>query len=178
MINIDQDFFLPKSQTLFQNNYYAESWSILIYIDQYWSILIRNFFYQSLRLCFKTTFMPSLWSILKQLLCRVLLINIDLYWSILINIDQYWSILININQYRSGLSFTKFTDSVLEQLLCRVLTNIDLYWSILIYIDQYWSILINVDQDFSLPKCQTLFQNNYYAGSWSILINIDQYWSI
>ena len=158
----DQDFSLPKSRTLFQNNYWSglstimavfdQYRSILINIDQYWSgffftkvsdsvskqplcrflinidlywsilitILIRTFLYKSLRLCFKTTFMPSP----------------DQYWSILINIDQYWSILININQYRSGLFFTKFTDSVFEQLLCRVLINIDLYWSILINIDQ------------------------------------------
>ena len=138
--------------------------------------MIRTFPYQSHRLCFKTTIMPSpdlYWSIL---------INIDQYWSglfftkvrdsvskqllcrVLIYIDQYWSILINIDQYWSGLFFTKATDSVSKQLLCRVL----------IYIDQYWSILINIDQDFSLPKPQTLFQNNYYAESWSILINIDR----
>ena len=30
LINIDQDLSWPKSQTLFQNNYYDKSWSILI----------------------------------------------------------------------------------------------------------------------------------------------------
>ena len=161
LINIDQDFFFwPKSQTLFQNNYYAESWSILIYIDQYWSILIRNFL----------TKVSD--SVSKQLLWRFL-INIDLYWSILINIDQYWS----------GFFFTKVSDDVSKQQLCRSwnIDHIDQYWSISIRTflnqihrlcfkisimpspDQYWSILINVDQDFSLQKSQTLFQNNYYA---------------
>ena len=170
LINVDQDFSLPKFQTLFQNNYYAESWSILINIDRYRSILInminidqyrsilinidQDFFYQSLRLCFKTTIMPSP----------------DQYWSILIKIDQYWS----------GIFFTKVSDSVSKQLLLRFMINIDLYWSILINIlirtflykslrlwfkttfmpspDQYWSKLINIDQ------------------YWSILIDNDQYW--
>ena len=260
LINIDQDFSilinidqeLPKSQTLFQNNYYAESWSILINIDQYWSILIRTFLYQSHRLCFKTTIMPSpdlyailinidqSWSILirtflyqSHRLCfkTTIMPSPDLYWSILINIDQYfslpksqtlfqnnyygdlffrsilinidqywdqirlfftktrlcfiyaesWSILINIDQYwsiliRTFLYQSPDSDSVSKQLLCRVCFKTTIM-PILIYIDQ-WSILINIDQDFSLPKPQTLFQNNYYAESWSILINIDQYWSI
>ena len=165
LINIDQDFSLPKSQTLFQNNYYAESWSIydqywsiLINIDQYWSILFRTFLYQSHRLSS------------KQLLSR-LLINFDQYRSILINIDQYWS----------GIFFTKVTDSVSKQLLCRVLIYIDQYWSILINIDQYWSILFRtfLYQSHRLSSKQLLSRLLINFDQYrSILINIDQYWSI
>ena len=204
LINIDQDFSLRKSQTLFQNNYLPspDLWKVLINIDQYWSILIRTL----------VVLKNSLWLWKK---------SPDQYWSILINIDQYrsglsccfetesferkvLSILINIDQYWSGLFFTKVTDSVQNNHYAEswsILINIDQYWSILMRTflyksqrlcfktiimpspDQYWSILINIDQYWSilirnfLPKSQTLFQNNYYAESWSILINIDQYWS-
>ena len=151
---------------------YAESWSILINIDQYWSILIRTLVYQSHGFCFKTTNMPisdQYWSIL---------INIDSHWSILINIDQdfclpksrilfqnsyyaeSWSILINIDQYWSISIRTIVCQS---HGICFKTTYMpipDQYWSILINIDLYWSILINIDHDFCLPKSRILFQNS------------------
>ena len=121
----------------------------MINIDQYWSGLF---------------FTEVSDSVSKQLLCRVL-INI---WSILINIDQYRSILIRTFLYQSLRLCFKTT----------IMPSLDQYWSILINIDQY------IDQEFSLPKSQTLFQNNYYADFFyksdqiTIMINPDQYRSI
>ena len=206
LINIDQDFSLPKSHTLFQNNYYADSWSILINIDLYWAILIRINIDQNF---FKTTIMPSpesqYWSLIRNFLyqshtlfqsnlCRVL-INNDQYWSILINIDQDFSLpksqtLFQNNYYADPdqyWSILIYIDQYWSKLI-----NIDLYWSILIYIDrlcfkttidqnQYWSILINIYQDFSLPKSlsvsKQLLCRVLINKYWSILIYIDQYWS-
>ena len=144
LIKIDQDFSYPKSQTLFQNNYYAESWSILININQYWSELSLT----KSHTLFQDNYYAESWSILT---------NIDQYWSLLINIDRDF-----FNQSRRLCYKTV------------IMPSPDQYWSILINIDQYWSISIRT---LSLPKPQTLFQNNYYAESWSILIYIDQYWS-
>ena len=112
----------------------------------------------------------------------------------------------DIDQYWSGLLFTKVTDSVSKQLICRVLINIDQYWSILIknfvyqshgicfkttYMpspDQYWSILIIFDQyrlilirtrHISFFETESVTLVNEGPGQyWSIVISINQYWSI
>ena len=162
----------------------------MINIDQYWSILIRTFLYQSHRLSFKTTIMPTP----------------DQYWSILINIDQYWSGLFLPNsQTLFQNNIMPSPDPILDQSqIDQILILMDQVFlpksqtlrfktTIMPSPDQYWSILINnwcdIDSPhFSLPKSQTFLQNNYYKlwfkttimpsldQYWSILINIDQYW--
>ena len=137
-----------------------KSWSILINIDQYRSILIRN----RHNSCFETE---------SKTLVKKFLINLDQYWSILINIDQYWSGLGIIVVLKQSLRlWSKKSWSILIKLI-----YIDQYWSILINIDLYWSILIRTRH----YSCFTLESETLVKKSpdqyWSILINIDLYWS-
>ena len=153
MINIDQYWSGSRHNSCFETESVTlvkkSSRSILINIDQYWSILINIDQYWS-GLGIIVVLKQSLWPWLRKVP-----INIDQYWSILIRTrhnscfetesvtlvkkspDQYWSILINIDQYWSGLGIIV----VLKQSLWLWLRKVP------INIDQYWSMLINIDQD-------------------------------